>query len=141
MEIPIIAHRRPVVTYDTVSGHRWRGGVVRERAGEDVIVEVMAEVGSPRRYRGPAGDLNVGAPIACRMTGVWPYSIAEIIDAFWASGADESLALQGVPGIVGCIPWSILERDWLLMPADERPSRILWRQDVTTVISAGGLLW
>jgi hypothetical protein len=120
MDIPVIAQRSPITVYDTTSGDKWRGGVVRAIVGDTAILEVMSEPGQLRRYRGPAGTLHVSAPVCCRMVG---NAIAELIDGYWGSSGDEQAARQRTPGVVSSIPESILERDGL--------TRTLWRNDMT----------
>ena len=76
------------------------------RAVENDVATVciLAEVGSPMTYRGPATQLQARTPIVCRMVGPWPYVIGEIRPGAWASMTDAWRAAQGEAGVFSIVP-------------------------------------
>ena len=93
-----------VHAWDGPDGTRWRGGVVLAVDDDVAMVCILAEVGSPLTYRGPANQLQARTPIVCRMVGDWPYVIGEIRPGQWASTTDAWRAAQGEAGVYGIVP-------------------------------------
>jgi len=123
-----VAYRPHVHVFDAQDGTRWRGAILESQDATTVVIRVLAEAGSPLRYRCPTSKMSgrVGAPLVCRMTGEWPYRIAEVRSSHFASPQDAWEASQGTPGIYGVVPLDIKGEKAALWTVTERSAEFDW---------------
>lgn len=84
----IRAFRKHVHVYDAGNTH-WRGGVVWAIAGASATLHIRVEAHMQHLFTMSTASLPhalVGAPVVVRVTGNFPYTIAEIRDSHFASG-------------------------------------------------------
>lgn len=123
----MVALRPHVLTYDAPTGVRWRGGIVRQIIGDVALLEVLAEPGCVKTFRGPATGLQERCPIVVRLMKGPEHRIAEVRGSSWATYDDGALAKEGVPGVYGVVPRGITGESETLWRADPPDQTELWR--------------
>jgi hypothetical protein len=110
----VVALRPHVHTHDAPNGTRWRGGIVRAIVDGTALLEVLAEPGLVKTFKGPAAGLQALCPIVVRLMKGAEHRIAEVRGSTFATYDDAWLARDGCPGVFGIVPRSItLELDIL----------------------------
>ena len=103
---------RPHVHILDRGSEQWGGGVVWGIAGANATIRVRVEASINRDYTGLASDLPspvVGAPVVVRLTGAFPYTVAEIRGSHFAGadGADQAGKIQRGQFYPAVVPRSI----------------------------------
>ncbi|MEP7306315.1 MAG: hypothetical protein ABJA98_12430 [Acidobacteriota bacterium] len=103
---------RPHVHVLDRGDEKWRGGVVWAISGAAATLRVRAEAWATRDYAVATSDLPchaIGAPIVVRVTGSFPYTVAEIQGSHFTGGDGVDQAGKIAAGIFepACVPRSI----------------------------------
>lgn len=123
----MVALRPHVLTFDSPSGVRWRGGIVRQIIGDVALLEVLVEPGCVKVFQGPAAGLQERIPIVVRLMRGPEHRIAEVRGSHFADHNDAWLAKDGAPGVFGVVLRSITHELDVLWRAHQFDSTELWR--------------